>query len=133
MLKATHINVKGKKNRKKRQDKKTNLPKLNRKIVETCKVDIPNIHVHDLRLSLSIQSGGVTSEATRLCTCFPYVSLIPTLTYNWMSNVVIINALILNFMHNIFYFYLIFVTQKLSYVRKRANYLSHHLDIRSYI
>ena len=34
-------------------------PKLNRKIVETCKVDIPSIHVHDLRLSLSIQSGGI--------------------------------------------------------------------------
>jgi len=93
LLKATHINVKEKKRKKSKKQNKfhtvATVPKLNREIVETCKVDTPNTYVHDLRLSLfdtgtSIQSDGVTSETTRLCTCFPYVRLIPTLTYNWV-------------------------------------------------
>jgi len=58
------------------------------------------------------KNGGVkpvlwaqTSHLTammRSCKCFPHVSIMPTLTYNWANSAIIKKYLILNIMHSTF-------------------------------
>jgi hypothetical protein len=58
------------------------------------------------------KNGGVkpvlwaqTSNLTammRSCKCFPHVSIMPTLTYNWANNAIMQKDLILNIMHSTF-------------------------------
>ena len=91
--------------------------KSNIKIVERGNIDTPNTQLHDSSLSwlgtgTSIKSGGVKrvlwtqtssiSEMMRSWKCFPYVSNMQALAYNLLNSVIIKNAIILNFMHNIF-------------------------------
>ena len=38
----------------------------------------------------------------RSCKCFPHVSIMPTLTYNWANSAIIKKDLILNIMHSTF-------------------------------
>jgi len=106
---------------------------LYNKIVERDKINTPNTQTHDrstswLYTSTSIKSGGVKlvlwtqtsplSEMRRSCKCFPHVSTMTTLTYNRTSSVIIKNVIILRTLYII---YLIFLTQKLSYVLTRAS------------
>jgi hypothetical protein len=78
----------------------------NRKFVETEATSIPSDTPHDHSFSwfgtgMSVQSGGIELVLWS-CKCFPPVSKLPTFKYNFLSRVVIQNARILNFIHNIF-------------------------------
>ena len=62
----------------------------------------------------SIKSGRVkivlwaqtfpVSEMIRSCTCFPRVSKMSTLRYNWANSVIVKNAMTMSIIHNIFNF-----------------------------
>lgn len=85
--------------------------KSNRKIVNKCKIDIINTHIHDRLISVhntgtSMQNGGIKlvwwsqaspfSEMMRSLKCFPRVIKRPIPTYKWEGNLFIKKAIILN-------------------------------------
>jgi hypothetical protein len=58
-------------------------------------------------------------------------SKLPTLTYNWVSSLVIKNALILNFINNIFNLRSTKIVMRIILVLlKRADGIDHHLHFR---
>jgi hypothetical protein len=69
--------------------------------------------------------------------CFPHVSKITNI-HNWVSNVIIKNALILNFRQNIFNLrdtdfvtcIILVLLKRVDDLIKRVNDLIHHLNIR---
>ena len=89
------------------------------------------------------KNGGVkpvlwaqTSHLTammRSCKCFPHVSIMPTLTYNWANSAIVQKDLILNIMHSTFNLSeteaVIWI---LSVILKRADGNNHYLNIRQY-
>jgi hypothetical protein len=62
---------------------------------------------------------------------FPHVSKMQSLTYNWANSVILKNAVILNFIHNIFNFRDIeFVICIILISLKKVDGINHHLNIR---
>jgi hypothetical protein len=98
-------------------------------IVESRKIDTPNTQICDSSLSwlgtgTSVKSGRVKlvfwaqifslSEMMQSCKCFPYVSKLSTLTYNWANSNIIKNAITLNIINVITISYMYFFIIQIS-------------------
>jgi len=127
--------------------------KSNRKIINTEAKLIPlswlsagtSIKSGRVKLSLWAQTSALSGTMWSLwaqtsalsgtmwsCKCFPHSTKTQTPSHNWMNSASIKNALILNFMHNIFNLRFRVVICLILVLLKRADDLNHHLNIRQY-